>query len=129
MTTQSNESYAPAEFRFTGLQSDLVKSAVKDLYVRGAITSGQRSAVVEICAWSERWNHTPEQLLIAFKYAMYDAADNANIPHGGEREDLLARLVSVFIEALFEVPPPPRNTIFDGAGRLSSPPESFAGGP
>jgi hypothetical protein len=46
----------------------------------------------------------PEDYLIAFKLALVDAANQVGIPHGPDRNDFLARLVSVYIEEFYRRP-------------------------
>ena len=53
--------------------------------------------IVSTCAPADR----PEQLLVAFKLALDDAANNARIPFGPERNARLSSLVSAFIEEMY----------------------------
>jgi hypothetical protein len=46
----------------------------------------------------------PEDFLIAFKLALVDAANELGIKPGPERDELLARLVTVCIEELYRSP-------------------------
>lgn len=44
----------------------------------------------------------PEEFFVAFKEALTTAADNLNIPHGRERNEVLSRLLSISIEEFFQ---------------------------
>lgn len=57
-----------------------------------------------ICSAPERQSFEPEDFLIAFKLALVDAANDAGIEPGPDRNDFLARLVSVYIEEFFRIP-------------------------
>jgi hypothetical protein len=112
----SHDRYSSVKFRLTQLQREQVKSALSDTRPRISVTARQRAVLIEICSTPEPYAHTPEQFLVAFKDALHEAADQANIPHGGERDDLLARLVSAFIEELFRSP----TKSFDAESETSS---------
>ena len=58
----------------------------------------------QLCSAPERMSFEPEDCLIAFKLTLVDAANDAGIPPGPERNDFLARLVSVFIEEFYRFP-------------------------
>ena len=100
------EHYSSVQFTLTPAQRERVKSALAATTSRYFVSPSQRAMLVDICSAPECLNHTPEQLLVAFKSALSDAADQAAIPHGGERDDLLSRIVSAFIEELFRLPRP-----------------------
>lgn len=68
------------------------------------VTPEQRTVIRRICSAPERQTFEPEDFLIAFKLAIVDAANAAKIPPGPERNDFLARLVSVYIEEFYRVP-------------------------
>jgi hypothetical protein len=68
------------------------------------VTSEQRAVIRGICAAPERHRFEPEDFLIAFKLAIVDAANEVGIPPGPERNDLLARLISVYIEEFYRHP-------------------------
>ena len=55
----------------------------------------------ELCNSFRESAQRPEQLLIAFKAALTEAANEAKIAYGPPRTALLSRLVSVFIEELY----------------------------
>ena len=68
------------------------------------MTSEQRTVIRAICLAPERNRFEPEDFLIGFKLAIVDAANDAGIPPGPERNDFLSRLVSVYIEEFFRLP-------------------------
>jgi hypothetical protein len=74
------------------------------------VSSQQRAAIRLICSAPERDRFAPEDFLIAFKLAIVDAANDAGIPPGPDRNELLARLVTVYIEEFYGDP------IADGNG-------------
>lgn len=119
----SPDRYSSVEFRLTPIQREQLKSTLSDTRPRISVTARQRAVLIEICSASERFGHTPEQLLVAFKDALYEAADQANIPHGGDRDELMARLVSAFIEELFRSPARSFEAVSERSGtdQLSSP--------
>lgn len=69
-----------------------------------SVTPEQRSALRQICSAPERMSFAPEDYLIAFKLALVDAANELGIKPGPERNDLLSRLVTVYIEEFYRSP-------------------------
>src|ERR1700749_994357 len=63
---------------------------------KGGAAFGQRQAIRELCISCPR--QAPEELLIAFKTALGETANDFGIPYGPKRSELLSRLVTVFIE-------------------------------
>jgi hypothetical protein len=119
----SPEHSLSGQFTLTAIQREQLRSALSDRRPWLSVTHRQRALLIQICSASERYDHTPEQLLVAFKEALHDAADQANVPHGGDRDELLARLVSAFIEELFRAPARSFEVASEtnGVDRLSSP--------
>jgi hypothetical protein len=68
------------------------------------VTSEQRAIIHQICSTPEKLTFAPEDFVIAFKLALAEAADDAGIRPGPERNDLLARMVSACIEEFFRLP-------------------------
>ena len=66
------------------------------------LTSAQRQTVREIRIALGHWAKKPEQLLVAFKRALNDVANEAKLPLGQERSALTDRFVSAFIEELYK---------------------------
>jgi hypothetical protein len=62
---------------------------------------GQRQAIRELCKSITGSTQRPEQLLIGFKEALSEAANDARIRPGPERTETLSRIVTVFIEELY----------------------------
>ena len=60
-----------------------------------------RDAIKEICTSREKLAHEHEDSLIAFKLAIVDAATAAEIRPSPERNDLLAKLVTIYVEEFY----------------------------
>jgi hypothetical protein len=71
---------------------------------RAAAAFGQRQAIRELCLSCGQQGQSPEELLIAFKTALIETANDDGMAYGPERSELLSRLVSLFIEELYEFP-------------------------
>jgi hypothetical protein len=99
MSIKPNGSLRPTAFGHSSAQRQLAKSVLKDTAAR-MIRSVERSALAEKIDGVHR-THTAEDFLLAFKAALYDAAEHAGIKAGREREELLASLVSVCMEELY----------------------------
>ena len=83
------------------------------------VTPEQRAAIRQICSAPERDRFGPEDFLIAFKLAIVDAANDAGIPPGPDRNEFLARLVTVYIEEFYGGP------VGDGDGTANENGQSF----
>jgi hypothetical protein len=81
-----------------------LRTALRVSTTEGVVTSEQRTVIRAICLAPERHRFEPEDFLIAFKLALVDAANDARIPPGPERNDFLSRLVSVYIEEFYRLP-------------------------
>ena len=68
------------------------------------VTTEQRAVIRRICSAPERHRFEPEDFLIAFKLALADAANDAGIPLGPDRNNFLAKLVSFYIEEFYRLP-------------------------
>jgi hypothetical protein len=68
------------------------------------VSSEQRAAIREVCSAPERYRFEPEDFLIAFKLGIVDAANDVGIPPGPDRNEFLARLVTVYIEEFYRGP-------------------------
>jgi hypothetical protein len=84
----------------TDSQRKLLESALGSGEVT-SITSSQRQAIRDICKSLGDPAKRPEQLLVAFKALLSEAANEVRIPLGVERNTLVDRLVSVFIQELY----------------------------
>ncbi|MFL5638813.1 MAG: hypothetical protein ACJ78M_05530 [Gemmatimonadaceae bacterium] len=82
-------------------QHALIRWALQRRTSFGIVTPEQRRAIRELCAECGPVRE-PEQVLIAFKVALIEAANDERIPFGPERSDLVERLVSVFIDELYK---------------------------
>jgi hypothetical protein len=84
------------------------------------VTSAQRAIIRQICSAPEKLTFAPEDFVIAFKLALTDAANDVGIRPGPERNELLARLVSVCIEEFFRLPLPGDASHMSNSTRASS---------
>lgn len=83
------------------------------------VTGAQREAIRQICSAPERGRFEPEDFLIAFKLAIVDAANDVGIPLGPDRNELLARLVTAYIDEFYSGP------VADGNGSARENGQSF----
>jgi hypothetical protein len=83
------------------IHRELLENAMKGAQKRLAVTPEMRSVIKEICTTREKLAHEHEDSLIAFKIALVDAATSANIRPSPERNDLLAKLVTIYIEEFY----------------------------
>jgi hypothetical protein len=84
------------------------------------LTSAQRQTIREIRIAFGHRAKKPERLLVAFKKALTDVANEAKLPLGQERSALIDRFVSAFIEDLYK-PDGKITTRMDGESRESEP--------
>jgi hypothetical protein len=94
----------PQRWRLPPLHLELLKVVMSDGANGKSVTHEQRSALRQICSGPERMTFEPEDFLIAFKLALVDAANEVGIKPGPERNDFLARLVTVCIEEFYRSP-------------------------
>jgi hypothetical protein len=106
MTRQANGSNAqPSRWRLPQAHEDLLRTALRLSGSERAVSSGQRAIIHQICSAPGKSTFAPEDFVIAFKLALTNAANEVGIRPGPDRNDLLARLVSVCIEEFFRLPP------------------------
>ena len=94
----------PPRWRLPPSHQESLRTALRSRPSESIVTAEQRAAIRGICSDPERYRFEPEDFLIAFKLAIVDAANDVGIPHGPERNDFLARLVSVYIEEFYRLP-------------------------
>lgn len=118
----------PQRWRLPSAHLDLLKVVMSKGNER-FVTPEQRAALRQICSAPERMIFEPEDFLIAFKLALVDAANEAGIKPGPERNDFLSRLVTVYIEEFYRSPVSgdARNVL--DSGRKAGDQEMAAGGP
>jgi hypothetical protein len=85
----------------TVAQQQLIGIVVREKSAGGLVSRQQRAAIRELCA-EVRPGRGPEKILVAFKTALDVAADQAKIPIGPDRNLMLSRIISVFIDELFK---------------------------
>lgn len=69
-----------------------------------------KDALQRLCLKAKEANWTPEGLLIAFKEALYTLPTVERVPRGPDRDEFVARLVSLCIEAYFGTPTPKKTS-------------------
>ena len=84
----------------TAAHHQLLRDALKGKAVRPIVTAEQRAAIRQICTDAVP-SSEPEKLLVTFKVALVQAADDAEIPQSVERSALVSALISVFIDELY----------------------------
>jgi hypothetical protein len=95
----------PQRWKLPPSHQELLKVVVmRDGVSARSVTPEQRSVLRQICSAPERRTFAPEDFLIAFKLALVDAANEAGIKPGPERNDFLSRLVTVYIEEFYRNP-------------------------
>jgi hypothetical protein len=118
---QSNErSNHPSRWRLPPAHLERLTDALRASRARKSVTTEQRIVIREICSTPERWNYAPEDFLIAFKLAIVDAANASGIPAGPDRNDLIAKLVSVYIDEFYRsLAPAPTTSDSSGAREIA----------
>jgi hypothetical protein len=86
----------------TDSQRRVLRDALRSGGDSEQITSSQRQAIREIRLALGEHATRPEQLLVAFKGALIEVANDARLPLGGERSAIFDRFVSAFIEELYK---------------------------
>ena len=106
MTRHSDGSNAqPSRWRLPQHHEELLRTALKLSGTARTVTSEQRAIITQICSAPETLTFAPEDFVIAVKLALTNAANEVGIRPGSDRNELLARLVSVCIEEFFRLPP------------------------
>ena len=91
----------PPRWRLSPSHRELLNDALKSARQQLVVTKQMRSAIEEICTSREKLAHEHEDSLIAFKLGIVDAANAAGVRPSPERNDLLAKLVAVYTEQLY----------------------------
>ena len=105
MTRHPNGSNAqPSRWRLPEHHEELLRTALKLSGTAPTVSPEQRAIINQICSAPEKLAFAPEDFVIAFKLALTDAANEVGIRPGSDRNELLARLVSVCIEEFFRLP-------------------------
>ena len=114
MSSKMDDSFSS----LTDTQRHLLRNSLRSADGAG-LTSAQRQTVREIRIALGHRAKKPEQLLVAFKVAFNDVANEAKLPLGQERNSLMDRFVSAFIEDLYK--PDGSTTRLDGESKESGP--------
>jgi hypothetical protein len=126
MTTHSNGSNAqPLRWRLPQHHEELLRTALRLNGKGRAPTSEQRTIIKQICSSPEKLTFAPEDFVIAFKLALTNAANEVGIRPGPDRNELLARLVSICIEEFFRSPSAGDASRAGRSIRTSSPKETM----
>ena len=99
-THSSGSSPQPARWSLPPRHQELLRVALAH-GTGHTVSSEQRAIIHQICSAQEKGAFAPEDFVIAFKLALTDAANHAGISLGPDRNDFLARMVSVCIEEFF----------------------------
>jgi hypothetical protein len=110
---------ADSSSSLTDTQRHLLLNALRSGEGAG-LTSAQRQTVREIRIALGHRAKKPEQLLVAFKSALNDVANDAKLSLGQERSALMDRFVSAFIEELYN-PDGKITTRMEGESKESGP--------
>lgn len=94
----------PPRWKLPVSHQESLRSVLDELAPEMTVTAEQRAVIRRICAAPERQTFEPEDFLIAFKLALVEAANAVRIPPGPERNEFLARMVSVYIEEFYRTP-------------------------
>jgi hypothetical protein len=119
---QANDSgNHPSRWRLPPEHLEKLTDALRAGRSRKSVTPEQRAVITNICSSAERWVYTPEDYLIAFKLAIVDAANISGIRAGPDRNDLLEKLVSVYIDEFYRsLGPAPTTPDSNGAREIAS---------
>jgi hypothetical protein len=93
--------FGSARWRLPARHVESLVTALRSASNKTRVTAEQRAVIREICSAPERAHYAPEDFLIAFKLAIVEAANTARIPASPERNDLLAALVTVYIDEFY----------------------------
>ena len=105
MTNSFGADNQPARWRLPPSHQDSLRSVLEGSEPTSMVTPEQRAVIRRICSAPERLTFEPEDFLIAFKLAIVDAANAVKIAPSPDRNEFLARLVSVYIEEFYRGPP------------------------
>lgn len=84
-------------------QRENVRAVLHQKHTALVITSAERKAVRQICESALDGDASPQELLIQFKTAISEIADQGGIHPGPERSQLLERMVSICIEEYYAI--------------------------
>jgi hypothetical protein len=101
MSMKSDKTDFGARWRLPARHIEALVAALRSASPTTRVTAEQRVVIREICRAPERGHYAPEDFLIAFKLAIVEAANSARIAPSPERNDLIAALVSVYIDEFY----------------------------
>lgn len=107
MFTHSNaDESQPPRWRLPPAHQQLLRSVLDGAATGKNVTPEQRAVIRQIYSAPEKKHFAPEDFLIAFKLALTNAANEAGLAPGPERNELLERMVSACIEEFYRAPIP-----------------------
>jgi hypothetical protein len=95
----------PPRWRLPARHQELLRAALNPGSAERTVSSEQRAIIQQICSAPEKGTFAPEDFVIAFKLALADAANEVGMAPGPDRNEFLARMVSVCIEEYFRASP------------------------
>ena len=97
---------AGSEISDSSKELELLANALRAASADGHVESRHRRAIRQLCHSAAQRPEMPERLLVEFKRLLVDAANHAQLPPGPDRDALLARMASIFIEEFYTVERP-----------------------
>jgi hypothetical protein len=116
----NNGDSVPPRWRLSPAHRGLLDQALKSANPTLAVTQEIREAIRQICTSRETLVHEHEDALIAFKLALVDSANAAQIRPSPERNDLFAKLVTIYIEEFYSGGGSPERSRKKGARGFAS---------
>lgn len=86
--------------KLTAAQLQLIRDTLDGNELNPFVSGEQRAAIRAVCS-DVGGDGEREKFLIAFKSAIIDAANDLDIAQGSERDAMLSRIISVFIDELY----------------------------
>jgi hypothetical protein len=83
------------------VERKLIASAMSGKEIGTSVTPEQRALICEFCEQARLEGHHSERLLVAFKGGLSRAATELHVPAGPDRNTLISRLVSAFIQEFY----------------------------
>jgi hypothetical protein len=96
------ESPAKSRVTLSASHRKSIRGILADASARSSLSHKQRSAIRELCAQVRHLGER-EQVLNALNVALVEVANQARIPYGANRNELLAEVAGVFAEEVLPV--------------------------
>lgn len=111
-----------SQWRVPADQQLLLRQVLRLAGANDGVNQVQRTLIRELCTSPHLRALAPEQFVISMKEMLNTAANDARLPLGRERDDLLFRLLTVSIEEFFQV-----GANSDGDGLPEDPRRAYLG--